>query len=948
MLAGAIALHASGSQAQIRIDAEAYSGTPFGVGRVTLSSGGEIRVGRVPRPGGGRIADLARRALNQAGKGETTTLESAEIALTEKSGRTLYPVFEKRDRPLLRQFVSVPTASTIFFLFEGNAPLDLTMHAPQAHPRQVVPRQDREGHDRLLAAWWRDYSAAAAEGRDAEYPPMVEEYLTDTLARRMNLPLTRRSDRRPTGLLQGELNQLFETETARLELAQAILLGDVAREPASESLPEELPEPKPELLNPPPADTPIEPIAAHVPVECLYVRFGSFSNFLWLRHRIDDWGGEVRDLISERGLDFGLGDRFQRQIGLRESGLAELLGERVIADVAVIGTDTFVREGAAIGMLFQAKNNAALTADLTQQRLVALKEAKGGKQEDFTIAGQKVSLFSTADNSLRSFYVADGDFHLVTTSRALVELFLATGAGKHDSLAASDEFRYTRSRVPLSQNDTIFAYLSPQFFQNLLSARYQIELNRRLRSAVEMELLPIARLAARGERKPGDTIDELVAGNLLPEGFGTRPDGSQLELADGKIVDSLRGGRGTFVPVPDVVLGKVTPAESKRYQGFTQSFREQFGRTAPIVARVQRQAMSDGKTERVVVDVQAAPLSERHVEMLSQWLGEPTDQRLAPIPGNAVSFEAVMRGGTFFSGGEHHLFGGLRDADPAIVLDPQAGIIARLLTSQLEGIQGYLGAWPNPGFLRMLSGILDVPVDAQGYARLRSGLWRRQFDDFTLLSFHPEILEKTSQQLRFEKAPRPAQIWFHADDLARSQLAGFINAYGYRKSRQVTAGNTRFMNMLSEQLRVPPAECLATGEEILGAKFVSPLGGKYELRDFGDGLKNWVSTAIADRPDNSPPADYQFPALTWLRGADLEISAQNGALAAHAEVIMPVETRPAGFLLPSLPFGSGAKPTANKLPPKPSDNNAKGAKPTAKRPTLPAPSSSKPLGKREF
>ena len=42
----------------------------------------------------------------------------------------------------------------------------------------------------------------------------------------------------------------------------------------------------------------------HVPVECLYVRFGSFPNFLWLRHRIDEWGGEVRarDLGARAGL----------------------------------------------------------------------------------------------------------------------------------------------------------------------------------------------------------------------------------------------------------------------------------------------------------------------------------------------------------------------------------------------------------------------------------------------------------------------------------------------------------------------------------------------------------------------------------------------------------------------------------------------------------------------
>ena len=959
----ASALVTAPAHAQVRLEAEAFAGEPFGVGRITLSSGGDFRVNRIPRAGGGRIAQLAKKVIDQAGTAnrETFNLESAEMALSEKSGRTFYPVFEKRERPILKQFVNTPSASTVYFLFQGAAPLDVTAYVPQAQAMQIVPRQDRAGYDRLLASWWRDYSAAA-DGRNAvkEYPPMVEEYLTDTLARRLHLSLDQRPAKRETSLLQSELNSLFETETARLEWAQAILLGDVAHEPASELLPEELPEPKPELLNPPGADTPIEPIATKVPVECLYVRFGNFANFLWLRHRMDDWGGELRDIISERGLDFGLNDRFQRQLGLRESALAEVLGERVIADVAIIGTDVFVREGAAMGMLFHAKNSAALTADLTQQRLTALKEAKGGKQEMLSIAGHKVSLVSTPDNALRSFYVAAGDFHLVTTSRALMERFLETADGKHESLAASDEFRITRVNVPLDEQDTIFAYLSPQFFQNLLSPRYQIELDRRLRSAVEMELVQIAQLAARSEHKPGGTIAELVASDMLPAGFGTRPDGSRLELVDGVAVDSVRGPRGAFLPGPDVEIGKVTAAEAVAYRDFARDYTAGWGSMDPLVARIQRQALPDGKFERVSVDIQAAPLAKKHVDMLSKWLGEPTDQRLASVPGNAVQFEAVVRGGTFFSGGEHHLFGALRDADPAIALDPSANLIARLFTSQFEGLQGYLGAWPNPGFLSLIGGASNAQPDAAGYSQLLTGLWRRQFNDFTLVSFHSQILEQISPQLRFEKAPRPAQVWLRADDLLNSQLAGLLNAYGYRQAKQVTAGNARFMNMLSEQLHVPKPECLATGERLLGAKFVSPLGGKYELREFDGGLKNWVSTALADsKSGDQPPEDYQFPALNWLRGIDAELAVQDGRLAAHANVIMPAETRPAAFQLPTLPFGvgkaAGAPAPANAKPkastpaaPKPSPPRPAAPSAAKPRPGAPAPSDAKPPGPRKF
>ncbi len=390
---------------------------------------------------------------------------------------------------------------------------------------------------------------------------------------------------------------------------------------------------------------------------------------------------------------------------------------------------------------------------------------------------------------------------------------------------------------------------------------------------------------------------------MLSQGFGHRSDGSHLALVDGVWVDSLRGGRGSFVPVPDVPIEKVTPAEAADYRRFAADYTAAWGPMDPVVVAIQRETLPGGKLERVVLEAEAAPLSPKHVAILDQWLGPPTDQRLAPIPGDVVALEAVLRGGTFFSGGDHHLFGALRDADPALAMDPRTSLMARVFAWQLQGLQGYVGAWPNPGFLTLFGGNSNAPPDAAGYSQLLTGMWRRQFDRFTLMSFHPEVLELASAQLKFERAERPAQVWFRAEDLAQSKLAPMLNAYGYRQARQVTQGNLRFMNMLSDQLHVPAAEGRATAERLLNAKFEAPLGGKYELSAPGTGHQTWGSTALAG-PGNAkqPPADYQFPALNWLRGIEFEMRAQNGMLAAHGECVMPVETRH-GFQLPPLPFG---------------------------------------------
>ena len=55
---------------------------------------------------------------------------------------------------------------------------------------------------------------------------------------------------------------------------------------------------------------------------------------------------------------------------------------------------------------------------------------KDAKEETVRIAGHDVSYISSPDGELRSYYAVDGDFHLVATSRRLVERFYEAGAGK--------------------------------------------------------------------------------------------------------------------------------------------------------------------------------------------------------------------------------------------------------------------------------------------------------------------------------------------------------------------------------------------------------------------------------------------------------------------------------------------------------------------------------------
>jgi hypothetical protein len=677
-----------------------------------------------------------------------------------------------------------------------------------------------------------------------------------------------------------------------------------------------------------PAELPqveIEPLALHVPHECFYVRFGRFSNYVWMNKLLEEYGGDISSMVTLRSYVAPMSKRAQRQLALEQNALAELLGDQVIADVAIIGRDTFTHEGAAIGMLFQAKNDV-LANDLAGQRKRALAREKdaGIAEETVQIGGRDVSFLSTPDNKVRSFHAIDGKFHLVTTSRAIVERFFEVADGR-GSLGASAEFRAARQTMPLDRQDTIFVYFSSAFFEGLLSPQYQVELARRMKSVTDMELLQLARLAAIGEGVRGDTVEQLVEAGLLPAGFGRRPDGSGPILTDTTMLDSRRGARGAFLPIPDVKLAGITAAEAERIAALNSAYSSQWKRMDPLMVGVRRTALDDNR-ERIVIDGELAPLDESKYGWVLSMLGPPTREMVTPAKNDIVSMQISARGGLLSpSIPPHYLFLGIQDIAPLGDLQP-TGLLKTL--QMIRTTPGYVGSWPKAGFLELLPFNLGGSVpDENGFSRLPFGLWRRQGAGFSVLAFDPQLLANVTPELRVVEAETPAQIRLHVGDLSQAKFRPWVSNLYYSRALEASAGNVRFLHALNQQLRVPMDECKEVAEDLLDGELHCSLGGKYELVEDLGGTTGWQSTAWAGRSLSGPPDDFEAPLLKWFRGIDAHLLKDGDRLTARAELDVQREAPQGGkFELPLFNlFGGGQKalkpkkplPPAEELPPPP-------------------------------
>lgn len=877
-----LALFVAIPAARGEIGGEAYASRPFGIARISFT--------------GGDVGSIDERL----------------IRIEEKNGRVFYPVTTSGTLgKLLQRVLGAPDEGaadnvSISFLFKGDDPLEIKLFSPAKTEftlkvRGINDRPSERAAARLYEQWWKDYQTHSIEQvSKGSHPPLANVYLQTMLSRRLGLkfqddvgPLGRLRDReKPQAASTYEsLELLLGLEEMRMRTLRDSMLGrsdfgQVMNQPVPPAV--RWPEVLLPLLE---GDVPTEPIAEHVPPEYFYIRFGKFVNYLWLTDLMNDYGGDLGSMVTLRSYVSPINKRTQDQLGLQQNELAKVLGPNVIADVALIGQDMYLVDGAAIGILFEARATELLEDDILKQRRRAVEREKGhgAKEEKIQIRGREVSFASSPDNRLRSFYYRDGKYHLVTTSRTMMERFIEVNeSGGQKSLARSPDFKYARTILPLLRDDTIFVYFSKRFFEGLLTPQYQIELRRRMQSATDLDLLRFARMAARGEGYPTDKIEPLMEAGFLPPRFTSRPDGSGPVIQGEELLDSKRGARGYFLPIADVVVDRVTAEEARKYNEQAALYEREFKVMDPIMLGLKRFALepdneradSDQVIERITIDGHIAPLNEEKFGFLMSMLGPPTTLMITRDPNDIVNVQASVKGMNLLGPiPPHHLFLGVQNLPPP--LTPRVSLGGTL--QMLRETPGYLGSYPKAGYLDLLPFGLAPRPDANGFSQLPFGVWRREGGDFSVLSFQPDLLASVTPNLRVTEAEVPAQIRIHVGDLRNAKVAPLVNRLYYDRAVTASSGNVRYLHMLNQQFHVPLRECLNTAQDVLNAELRCVLGGEYQLQQEGGEDLYWHSTGWRGK-DEAMPADYVAPLITWFRGLDGHLTKQNGRLLAHLEV----------------------------------------------------------------
>ncbi|WP_442511919.1 PDZ domain-containing protein [Novipirellula sp. SH528] len=867
-----------------------------------------------------------------------------ELTFTKGHGPILYP-----DQPLYLDATPLPAHYVTFdvsyqkrqgespwqvdrirvsFLHQGGGPAELTLSGVQGlqlDPQKVDVIENPGRHRELLQRWWQGFSTVPQELDPQQ--KMLKESLLDILARRLQLPgpWPRVEHKAPQESLSLEsqferaIGMLFGIESVKLAMQEDVTLNQSTRhEKANRPIP---PRPRMRSIDIPsvPASTWIEPIAMHVPAECFYLRTGNLANYRYFREFLLSWGGSLDDIVATPSLDHQTREKIERQLGLNPEDVSAKSFDKLVSDMALIGCDPLFSDGAAVGILFRSRDARGLYELIQTQRNESKLRVPGSEERRVDIGAHAVSFLASDDNRLRSFYAIDGEYHLVTNSRYLLERFYDAGSGDR-SLGSLPEFRYARSKTRTQNQTLAFLYLSDPFFQNLISPQYRIEVTRRKQAVQVLRQFQLARMVAKAERVDAESMDDLVKSQFLPTDFGRRPDDSYPRLDNGQITDSLRGSPGVFLPVPDVPIQKATQSEVSSYNAFIGRYRTEWKQVDPVTVVFAQDAAAANDLQRIRMDIIITPYAPTKYSFLQRHLAAADNRRVGHVDGDLLSVDTAIR----LNPGQqsHRLYLGLRDDEVAFnfsngriemvdqhvgtsyaksrsyaaISPPSTGVL-RLLASIMEQPQPALpqGQLPGVGHIFFALGrtIGNMAEKLDSVAKYRSNVTNR--NGWMVASTNTKIQHDTPDQLAQEWINKPTQVRLQMGSLSGSKVEPYIQAYTYHASRKVSSENSRFLNDFAGWLQLPTEESRDALEGLLGAHIHCPLGGDYMVENSGE-HPHWVSTSWSEASLYSltkAPESWKFPFLDWIRRLDLRFDLDRTTLRAQVDLLVLQPSDPA-------------------------------------------------------
>ena len=340
-----------------------------------------------------------------------------------------------------------------------------------------------------------------------------------------------------------------------------------------------------------------DPLSALIPDDQYAIFLPSIQALADLADNAGEQSTPVLQAAEPRAEDARVRERYERQLGLFLNEIARTIGPQLIDSIAVTGADPYLRTGADVAVLFQAKHPDALRKLVDAQVTISASTHSEAKHVEAEIDGITFTGVRSPDRSVCSYVATLGDAVVVTNSPAQLKRLVGVYNGKTSSLGSLDEYTFFRDRYPLGdKEETGLLILSDQTIRRWCGPRWRIASSRRTRAAALMAEMQAAHL------------DPIVTGKVKTGPIHTAfslSDGGEFTLDPTGVRSSTYGALDFLTPIIELDFTHVTEAEAQLYNRWRIGYQNNWSNFFdPIAVRFYASA------EKLAIDLTVMPLIE--------------------------------------------------------------------------------------------------------------------------------------------------------------------------------------------------------------------------------------------------------------------------------------------------------------------------------------------------
>jgi hypothetical protein len=344
-------------------------------------------------------------------------------------------------------------------------------------------------------------------------------------------------------------------------------------------------------------------LARCVPEDFYFIEFRSLVKMLDVMDQSDLWSTHLFNQASREARTQLVGQRLKKQLAVETTPILQPFYDTVVEEVAVTGSDLFLREGSDVTLLFRSRKPEVLKARMDGFLASAEKANPDVHRTEGNHLGVAFVHLAAPDRSIHVFSAyPTPDLHVRSNSRVAFQRVLEAIQGKNTEgqavrrLGDTDELAYIRTLLPRgAKEEDGFVYLSDPFIRRLVGPEVKLTERRRMQCYNHLRMIGHAALMYRTEHgKTPASLEELTKAGCAPGEFGTGhlacPNGGKYTVsADGLTGVCSHHGRGQWLkPCCEIPVREVTGEEADEYKEFLEGY-NQYWRTYfdPIALRIQ-------------------------------------------------------------------------------------------------------------------------------------------------------------------------------------------------------------------------------------------------------------------------------------------------------------------------------------------------------------------------